>query len=508
MMYNTINTGISDPYQNSISFDAQGPLVKITKVMLFTTRTDYQSPWQRTYDIEASAGMLNKFQNLLAQRGKDSHINPHAAASYIPEIINLQARPTGMANIPNGWGTERLRFIIVAENDGLTGTKRISYIQGYTEFSDLSQNGLIDPNMIFYINSITNTTTTLDRVNNRLWTTPGSTFNVVTDALGNSTYQMEMGDPFDLPKLARPKDIVENAMTLEMHNPVSGRVINASGALGQNTADTSSRTNGDPLQYFSKLYNCFIDGKINTSYSSDANDPTAILRNAADMHTVLESNLLAQPFVKAIHRVTGEICPTNFTLGTLLIMDPTINTNEIVVVRKDYRSQQPTNLPMNNGLLDMMTMSSDTANTLNPTAENLKAVMLCNSINSMMLENLITRASVSMTNMTGENTVIISDVNSFIPDIDLIRWTNRLYSSLLNILMPKITDGGLTIVDIHFMTDVISDTTVAISLNHGPVYLYRFPTFADSLYTPTVTTTANKALLTESFQTLCDATYI
>lgn len=491
----------SNPY-STILGAADVPKIAITKLLLFTTRTDYQAPYQRTYSIDATTGTLNKLEHIISERGKNSYFQPIAAASNIPEIINIQAMPSGMANIVNGWNQERLRFIMVVECDGMTGTKRISYVQGYTEFSEVTQSGLIDPNMVFYINSVTNVTTTIDRVNNRLHTVPSATFNVVTDAFGGRHY--EIGDPFDLPKLVRPVDIVENSMSIEMHNGSQGRVINASGALGEFAARATARTNNDPLMYFSKLYNGFIDGKNSAVYS---NNPVDVLNNAADSGPIREYNLLDQPLIANLHKLTGETTPSSFTLQMLMMLDPNINLADIVVIKRDY-TQPSMKSHMDANVLNMMMFSNDTMNTLNPTAENLKAVTICNSINSMMLDCLITRASISMSNSTGENVVIISDVNSFIPDVDLVMWCNKLYSRLNCIVMPKITDGGLTRIDVHFITDTVSDTTISISVNGGPMYLYRFPTFADSLYLPTVTNTENKALLTESFQNLADVTYL
>lgn len=492
---------LTNPYGDRLSFGTNGP-VKISKILLFTTRTDYQQPWQRTYSIEATQGTVNKFQDILYNRGNNSKLSPVATASLIPEIVNIQNKPTGAAEIPNGWQTERLRFMIIAETTGMSGTKRVSYIQGFTEFSDVTNSGLIDPNMVFFINSITNTTHTIDQVYNRIIVTPTSTFNVVSDIFGGTRYQR--GDIYDLPKLARPKDIIENNMTLEMHHPSDGRIINGSGGMGQNSAATTSRMNNDPLQYFSRLFNAFVDGKNVSTYT---NNPIDVLQNAADCNDVMESTLLEQPIIKAIHNVTGEISPTTFTMNVLLSIDPSINPNDIVVVKNDY-TPRPEAQHLDQSIFNALTYGSDTADTLNPTAENLKAVTICHSINGMMLECLITRASISMTNMGGENLVIISDVNSFIPDIDLIWWTNKLQSRIANILMPKITDGGLTMIDAHVTTGITSDTSLTISVNNGPVYLYRFPTYADSLYTPTVTNSDNKALLTEGFQTLADASYI
>lgn len=482
--------GITETYTGKLT---------ITHLSMYTTRHDYKAPYQRTYSINATAGVVNKFQNIVQERGTNTRLNPIAVSSLIPEITTISTLPTGQAGIVNGWDTERFRFIMVVEANTMNGTKRISFIQGFTEFSDATASGLIDPNMVFYINSVTNVQQTIDTVNNRILSVPTSTFNVITDMFGNARYQQV--DPYSLPKLVRPRDIVENTMSLSSHDTQAGRIVNASGTLGQNKPIASNRVNNDPLQYFSKLYNSFVQGK-NATLGSAA-DIVEVLENTCDIHEILEPSISAQPFFDAIHKITGEIVPSSFTMNILLALDPNVTNLPPQIFYRDNNgiNMGPQNLP------DLMD-SSDTADTLNPTAENLKAVTICNSLNGMMLECLITRLSVSMTNSFGENAVIISDVNSFIPNVDLIMWTNKLRDRIENILFPNITDNGLTRVDVHAMTDVMKETTISISINGGPQYLYRFPTFADSLYTPVVTDTDNKDMLTEGFTTLAEVSYI
>ena len=355
--------------------------VRITHLSLYSARSDYQAPWQRTFDINASVSTVNKFQNIIANRGKGTELPPHAVATIVPELVNIQYKPTGQANIPNGWREKRFRFIMVVESDTMEGTKRFAYIQGFTEYPGVTTSGIIDPNMVFYVNSVTNVTQTFDRVNNKIYTVPSNTFNVVTDMFGYGRYQEVTG--YDLPKLARPKDIVENAMSLTTTNNANGRIINLSGTLGEHSADTSSRVNGDPSQYLSKLYNSFTEGKLLSAYTADE---VNVLQNTADSYKIMEIPLLSQPFFKAIQKVTGEVAPSSFTLNVLLAIDPNIPNLPPQVF---FRDEQGINLGPQN-IPDYME-DSNTADTLNPTAENLKSVTICNSINSFMLENLITQ---------------------------------------------------------------------------------------------------------------------
>jgi hypothetical protein len=150
--------------------------------------------------------------------------------------------------------------------------------------------------------------------------------------------------------------------------------------------------------------------------------------------------------------------------------------------------------------------SDVTAKQLQPIHENLKANTIAHAINAYMIENLLTSIDISFTNIGYEPTVVPSNATSFIEGIDKIGYVNRVIAKVRNILLPMISDAGQTIVEAAVHADLLGDTSVLISLNLNPGILFRFPTFADSLYVPVVTTAGNRASVVSDFGSIFDQT--
>lgn len=470
--------------------------VVVKKLYLIQTRDMYRPVYNRTYDLNATIGTVDKFKNIVHSTpgfSGNTELTPSLVANNIPEVIRLQNLPTGEAYIPNGWSTGRYRFIMEVESS-MNNNILVSYIQGFTEHNDMvSLSGYVDENSIFYINSITNVVKSFDLVNGTYTVIPRNTFNVISDVINGNRYQ-EL-EQTHLPKLVRPKEIMENMLTMGMYDHHSGRVINTTGTVGR-MGYLSKKQNNDPIKYFTTTINGYIDGK---NMSTGTTDSTDVLRNASASGTIAESDLMAQPLMMELHRVTGEVSPTSFTLNALCNIDPNV-VNIINVMTKPELDLNQANLSIIN--------TNDTADTLQPIAENMKAVMINNTINSIMMDNLIFRLGLSCTNKTGEYLVAVTDVSSIIEGIDYNFYCNKIIAATKNILLPMISDSGQTVFEVLLHSDILGDTNIQLSLNNGTYYNYRFPTFSDSLYTPVVTTDTIRSSLLDSFGSFMDATNI
>ena len=153
--------------------------------------------------------------------------------------------------------------------------------------------------------------------------------------------------------------------------------------------------------------------------------------------------------------------------------------------------------------------TGDVAETYDASVETLKAATVFHSMNSMLIDNMITKLSVSFSNESGPIPVIIvTDINTFIESPDLMALDNKIKQHIRSVLMPILTDNGYTAVNVVFETDLLGDTNISISVNHGPAIIYRYPAFADSLFSPVISTKDNMSVLVEDVQNLMDATYL
>ena len=124
-----------------------------------------------------------------------------------------------------------------------------------------------------------------------------------------------------------------------------------------------------------------------------------------------------------------------------------------------------------------------------------------------MGECMVTSVSLSMTNINNENVAIVTGIQTFVSGLDPTVWIDPLLTRVRTLLMPKLSDGGMTVFEAHGVADVMGEITVSLSLYGMRPLVYRFPCYADSLYSPVLTNNMNKELLVNDFQNVLTMTY-
>jgi len=485
--------GVNNSYNGGTVGLTQQP-VNIVMLNLIPTREAYKDVFRREYTLNADYNAINSLENILGNTSMTDggKVNEAVIATHVPNLMGLNAAPNSAANIVNGWSTQRLRFIMVVESN-IGGNVMVSYLQGYSEYYDPTYTGLIDDNMYFYINSITNVMRMVDPLNGSVIIRPLNTFNIIVDEFGNNRVEETIdGNPLDL-KLIRPSDIVNNIKDNAIYgNSGNVNVINlADNVDGQ--ASVSARANNNPVKHFTKTLNSFMEAKLLSDISYDTND---VLKAASN--NVAESSLLSTPFITALYNLTGDPSPYKFTLAQLASLDPGIAAK--------------THMPdTNQSLVDSMSPSvlnsNDTEDLFKQTIETVTATIITQSISGMLIECMLSNIVINSTNINGLPETFVTSANSFIQGIDIPLYVNKLIARVNSILMPEITQNGLLLVSFNADIDLLGDATISVSINNQPSVLYRLPIFADSLYSPVISSEANKNLITEDFSTIMDLTY-
>lgn len=478
-------------FNNNIGMSA-GNGVLIKRLYLIPTKKSYQDVYRRSYTLNVDYNTLNSLENLFAHSGVGSNgsISDVAVAKNIPNIMSMSSGVNSQAGIAYGWGTQRLRYIMEVESD-MNGTKLVSYLQGYSEYHDPSITGKIDPHMKFFINSITNVTVMRDPMTGAPLTRPLASFNVISDNQGNTRYDEIANEDTNL-KLIRPNDIIDNLYNLEMYGSNDQTTtINYADRFSGNT-NVSDRANNNPLKHFTKTVNSFITARALSDVGHDNHD---ILRTASN--TVSESNILSTPFIATLYNLTGVPDTTTFTLDMLERVNPDIST-------RVYISDINTELAVvGNTILD----TEHTEVLYGRNIETVIATTVAQSVSSMLIENLMSEMDFSMTNATGNIITVVSNARSFIDGIDLTGYVNKVRARLEHVLFPEISQNGMIMIEMFIHSDVLGDTAISIGLNGNPHTVYRFPTFADSLYNPMISDSANKDMMAEDFGTVMDSSY-
>lgn len=467
--------------------------VKITKLIVIETRIPNRKPWSRGYKLEGNVGTLQKLhdvmhRNIRSPGGGASRLEDVQIAAQIPEIISLDMTPQRV-DIENGWDAPRGRFLM--ETTSYMGNKVFrTYIQGYTNYLDTSVTGMLDPEMELCLNSVISTVTMKDPVNGQEITSATEFYNVIADENKENADMYEMTTEQGMvKKLIRPEDILTSLFLVEKHNDGGGYYVDSTDNLG--SVQVSRKANNEMFKYFRNVTNSFIDAK---NMAQNLADRTDILYNA--QVAVNEPDITKNPFFRAVFQKMGAYLISKIKLKTIVAIDPSLRP--VYVPRR-------ADIPMSQGPVFMDT--EDTADTLNPTPEVIRATIIANMLPSFMCELMVTNVSMSLTNKTGENIAIISDIRTFVEGLDPVLQIDRMTARIVTLLMPKLSDGGMTLFEIFITADILGEITVAIRLYNDPLMVYRFPAYADSLFTPVVTTGINKLGLINDFQNVLEQTY-
>lgn len=465
------------------------PNIVIKKMLLIPTKERYQDVYNRSFTLGGNHATMAKLSNVLEQVGvgQNTVVSEAHLSKTIPEVISISPAALGVAKIPNGWGTQRLRFML--EVECIQDVTWSVYLQGYSEYHDPTLTGNIDPNMKFYINSITVVLRQYDPISRTYIGRPQSTFNVITDHFNNVTFS-EVDDTRAM-ALLRPSDVVQNLNILEMYGAEQKpNIINASSRISSNNVHTSSRINNNPIHHFANTINSIIDAK---NLANSTHNMADVYR-LAQQNTV-ESKILNIPFIYALHLMTGKPTPSDFSLNNLLSIDVTVQ-NRITLV--DHVNDMV--IPTHNTMLD----SAYTESTLQATAESVKAVNTAQVISSILTECMLATLDVSITNISGIPVIAVTNASTFIDGIDPLVYVNKARTKIEHVLIPKLTDNGYTLIDIYISANILGDTNISISLNRLSHVLFRFPTFADSLYIPVIADNITKDSLTDSYCNVID----
>jgi len=469
----------------------------IKKFWLFETDKVQTNVFRRTFDIDGSVGALNRLADVMVNSGVNEYSGLSAAtlANNAPDMVRLSSTPTGIVKVPNGWGTRRLRFIMEVEAVSPDITT-ISYVQGFSEYHDPTISGRIDDKMEFYINSITEVNKFLDPITGAFKITPSRTYNVVNNIIGEPEYQEEINLGASDLKFIRTEDILGDLQTLESAAAWGGDSLDTevklvSGAVTEGSTVDKKEASG--INYLTKTLNNFIES---ASMSQNSFDSKQVLRDAKDKSAA--KNIMKNPFIFMLHAATKSLTVTSFTMEQLTSIAPNLPS-----VTHLFGGSNLSTTGIGTSVLD----TNNVMDNMQPDVTTIIANTIAHSISSIMLDNLLMLFSVSFTNATGEPVVTVTDAGSIIDGLNAIPYANKAKIAIANILMPEVTRLNTRLIDVIIGSEIYTETTISISINGEPPKVYRYPTYADGLYTPTLANDAIKQTTANNVSNMIDEIY-
>lgn len=442
------------------------------------------------------------FENDIKVSGK---VTPSTVATQLNAIVGLRAHGEGMSlvEMPNGWGGKRFRIVMVVEVT-LGARKKQYLIQGYTDYFGLSgvsidESGL-DQGMVIYINSITEIDIIYSHALGKYSFHIGETYNTLQDYV--SRYEQNLSNVNNL-SLIRPSDIMKANSVINSQSYNNGMSFQAPGGnlygfgeYNANTTATSLRKNSDPSTYLTRLINGCLAGQAISSVSYDDNSAENVfVSGAANVpEPVLANNL----FITKLQEATGVYSPTTLRVSDLYRLDPTLSgSGRLQVFVNDDMGEVVKMVPELG--------SYETSSTISPTPKNIQILELNNAITSNLLGVGLTSVTFYLNTFLSVPSLTIMHAKSLLGDEHVPECCEKLKAVFYTQIIPHFTRGGLYQYELFVNADILKDTTISVS-DEGSFgtekEIFRFPTFADALYSPMIATKEDRNIIIRDFETI------
>lgn len=427
----------------------QGYTVQNIKVsgLFLIEEPGYEQIYTRPYIAEADYGMFDQ-------------LTPHLKDLTIPDVagvVGSYIRPNMhsavVAPIHNGWGTRRYRWTMQVQVTNQLGIPSLVILDGWTDYSDASLSGMIDPNMIFRINSVTET-----RLNDAVSHVP-----VPVEAVcGNTSVfrlpedDISVGSYF----LQRPGDIHALGSTATILNSSGGQFGMQGQAMTTLTgaADTDNRLHSSSARFG---YDLLAAARYaNVAGEDDAYREREVSRRLRplDLHRNAFIALLNSKISNIQNSDTG-----SFTLKDVISIDPTVQ--ERMHVQSNLNA-----------------IRYNTATDYSVAAQ--VAMMYSQAVPAYMSQYAMQYVEFYQ-DMTGE--VFFVKLNSVIQNRDLTRLSAGLAASLKTELFSAASYNNQLPFSVKVQCRLYGDITVTLTDDTGRQHIYSYPAYASSTYAPQIT---------------------
>lgn len=454
----------------------QGVGLKINKLMIQDSGT-YNVQYRRPYQTHLEGSTLGLFRE---RTGGSESIAPAQLAGFAGQFISPQATPESAINIPQGWNEVRCRFMMEIEYDYYTGGRITEIVLGFTDHVGITHTGMVDPNMQFFVSSVTH-----------LRTTPMPTATgrqAVTNVIESSQVLMSpVWQDIYTPQreqMLRPTDIF--SVISRSHLPPQADVMDLRNAM-TNNAVKSRRANNQPAAYTARILQSYKHAAASQEQGAGEQE---ILGQARGF--VNEASTGQDPFLRAVNQIQQHQGIGNFfTYKDLMELYPDVVHVTVPVMLMPTERMQ-------------VHQAGQTADWGAANQETLVATSLSNSVPALMAEVGLTRLIFTSTNRTigGAMLTTIVDADSF-GNIDLTQPCHTLMARLEGEVLRDLTYENSIDYAIEMRVDLVGETWLKMSLNGQAEVDYVTPSFCDALLAPVITSNVELTRsLAEDFETL------
>lgn len=444
--------------------------------LLFREMKEYDDQYIRPFYGDASPRLLESLDKA-TEGGTD--FSPSRLAGIAGHILRPAADASLRAAITNGWGEQRLMFIMVCMVRETRNSQVLHEITGYTNYMGIHK-GLrgieIDSRMTLHFTSVTRIGRHYsDTPRGAGWLTSINKSNQIIGKQTNPDFTLAKGGQGTL--TARPEDLFTRNST----NQIFADRVKAAGGLDMRSGF------GQQGMKFSNMFNNgssrFMSRSLSALFSSERHDtmddPYGMERDVAKVWKdargqVREDAISADPVMEELSRDTNILHDNFVTYDELMQMDPNFAWDDVPVyfaekgmrksVRGDYR-------PWNGN-------------------ENvdIAAKMLVDALPMYLISHQIGTFEFSASNINtlGDIVVVATNAHPMLdgPDLREVIPTlaRRLEVEILRDILPW-PDCAL---ELEISTAIAGETYIKIALDRGNFEEFVFPVFCGSLVSPVV----------------------
>lgn len=446
----------------------------ITK-LLFTPTGTYNDQFLRPFHLGENVDLQS--MSILQEITKGGRtINPGILAPYSGQLLRPSADLTHQIQIANGYGEQRLRFMMEVESVAM-GANLISYVTGWTDYPGYhrvnSQNTVIDPNMKLYFNN----TVTLQHSTYGAEHGNAVRSNVIdTSHLLWGSYNPSFNeDQSQVAMTTRPEDIFS---IMEVSMQAGGQQYSDGRLLFADLLPKKSRRSNE-------LSNVYMSTVLSNYRDSVTNAQGGVGGAAEAMSfaigNVAESVINEDPLFHAICRTLSFNEDGSITYGALCTVSPGLDHVTAVAGGESKYVQA------------LHQRGAGTANLNAATPECLAATTVAREVPAIMSDLMLTGIMFTATNDTfgGNYEVEISPNYLSFAQMDMTRYIETFRQRLIGTVLQGLSNNRMTKFHMTVQVDMFGEIYVNISLNGGPVTPHCFTAFDDASKAPVMTYNQN-----------------
>lgn len=437
----------------------------------------YSRPYVSNMHQEAVSTLIDRMNER-----KLKNVTSEVLSGISSSLISPSATPVH-SEVNTAWvDQKRYLFVLKTSHVDTYNIKHVSYFQGYTSYDGITSNGSIDMNMEHRINSV------IETVVHEINTPYGveykerllRIYNVFTPREGDTSINMYC---------QRPYDIFYNLNTMEQNQILNNNatIYDTRYAMQSvyGSVFGSNVKNQIPTSYVSDVINIGINHKTSPDFDESFSNSNVFNLNSSSEPFINDNYFIKH--LKLIYR-GRDLSPMNtsvFNFHQLMTMDKTIYDRfkvfELTKTNIDvYASQSPE--------VGEYWHGRDTA--------TITAYSVIEASVSLALRYGFTKLYFTATNMADPLATpycIITSYQSYlkIDQDSMFKLLETFKSAFLNEVFRDETNNFALNYEFFVMVDVLGTTKVSIRQPGSPEVWYTIPTFANSLFSPVVTTNKN-----------------